>query len=170
MLCMFLVPVLLVVPGDCHESEHELEDRLKAAFLLNFAKFTNWPVSTDDQQVFRFCVVTQEPYRKAFHGLEKKRIGGKPVELVFPTIVRQEMCHLLFLSHSQSFHMEEILNHFSSFPALLISDIEGFARAGGIIEFVQQNDNLGFVINNSEAKEHGLQINSALLSLAARVL
>jgi hypothetical protein len=44
-----------------------VEYKIKAAFLLNFAKFITWPdqTFTSPQQPFSFCVLGQDPFGTA---------------------------------------------------------------------------------------------------------
>ncbi len=52
---------------------------------------------------------------------------------------------------------------------MTISDIDGFVKAGGMIEFVTKNDRLAFVINNTALKQRSIHASASLLGLAAAV-
>lgn len=150
-------------------AERDLEYKLKAAFLLNFAKFTTWPVGISRQN-FTLCVLGEDPFGAAFTGIESKTIAGKPIELVLTRDITQTgKCQLVYVSASEGGQLDRILQAFNGRPVLMVSDIDAFAADGGIIEFVTQ-DRLGFIINLTQAKRAGLKINASLLNLAAKVL
>ena len=49
---------------------------------------------------------------------------------------------------------------------LTVSDMEGFAQQGGVINLVIRNQRLGFEINEDAAQRANLKISSKLLKLA----
>ena len=49
---------------------------------------------------------------------------------------------------------------------LTVSDMEGFAEAGGVIGLMKTDEKIRFEINLLAAKDAGLVINSRLLNLA----
>ena len=52
---------------------------------------------------------------------------------------------------------------------LTVSDMEGFAEAGGVIGLMKTDEKIRFEINLLAAKEAGLVISSRLLSLALAI-
>jgi hypothetical protein len=60
----------------------------------------------------------------------------------------------------------EILGSLQGFSVLTVSDIDGFAEEGGVIQFVIEEDRVRFVINLEAASRAKLKINSKLLALA----
>ena len=79
-------------------------------------------------------------------------------------------CHLLFVSKSEQDKLDDILAANAGKPVVTVSDIEGFAKAGGIFEFKKKDGRLSFLINNSKARESGIHISASLLNLAIEVL
>jgi hypothetical protein len=55
-------------------------------------------------------------------------------------------------------------------PVVTVSDIKGFVKTGGQIEFVSKGNRLSFTINHTAMKERGLQASASLLNLATEVL
>ena len=66
--------------------------------------------------------------------------------------------------------MPRILAGIAQKPVVTVSDIEGFASAGGIFELRNKDGRQAFIVNNSKARESGIQISSSLLNLAIEVL
>lgn len=152
--------------------QNELEYKIKAAFLLNFAKFVTWPETTNPPATFPLCVVGEDPFGAALNGVEEKQIGGENVSLRRGLAIGEGLaqCRMLFVGSSERTNLKRILQVVAGKPVVTVGDIEGFAQAGGMFEFKDQGGRLSFVINNAKAKESGLRISASLLSLALEVL
>jgi hypothetical protein len=167
-----ILMTLLAVPLSRAE-QTDLEYKVKAAFLLNFAKFTAWPeTSTSKGNDFALCVVGEDPFGAALSGVEEKQIEGKRISLRHPAPTGEGLgqCRMLYVSKSEQANLGRIFKSIVGQPVVTISDIEGFAAAGGIFEFKDRDGRLSFVINNNKAKAGGIQISSSLLNLALEVL
>lgn len=168
LLLQFLLPGAFVVRAD----DTALEYKVKAAFLLNFAKFTTWPDTSfsKDSPRIDICIAGPDPFGSSLGDLESKQIGGKPIRVHrIPSLTHPAHCHVLFISRSERLNYRAYV---TSLPegVLTVSDIQGFAASGGIFEFITRNDRLSFKINNKMAKRQGLLISSSLLNLADKVL
>ncbi len=169
--------VLFCLMGCCgplRAEDRELEYKVKAAFLLNFARFTTWPessVNNADPQ-FSLCVLGSDPFGPALNGVESKEIAGKNIDLRHPATVADGLgqSRLLFVSNSKQANLERILPLIAGQPIVTVSDIEGFATSGGTFELKDKDGRLSFVVNNTNAKESGIRISSSLLNLAIEVL
>ncbi len=170
---LVMLSLLYGVEAMAANAENEaLEYKLKAAFLLNFTKFTTWPKEafSGPGQTFDFCVIGQDPFGKALDGLESKKVGGRNVRLYHAgSIAEAKTCHVMFISKSEQSHLAQLLQAVVGRPVLTVSDIEGFSRQGGIFEFVTKDGRLSFIANNRQAINSGLQINASLLNLAFEV-
>jgi len=152
--------------------QSEVEYKVKAAFLLNFARFITWPDAGASAKDFSLCIVGTDPFGKTLNGIETKSVGEKKVALRFPAADSRELglCRMVFISKSEGQRVARILKMVEGKPVATVSDIPGFTDAGGIFEFKDQRGRLSFIINNSQAKSGGLNISSSLLNLAVDVL
>ncbi len=150
-----------------------VEYKIKAAFLLNFAKFINWPEGSfpGDDQFFKVCVLGTNPFGSALAAIESRTVGNRKIDLHYVADVQQAKdCHLLFVSGSEKNNLQNISRVLGDRTMIMVSDISGFAGSGGIIEFVTKDNKLAFIINLNRAREQGLEIHSALLDLATEVI
>ena len=155
------------------QTDEAMAYKVKAAFLLNFSKFISWPEvsSVQDKDVFRMCVLGDDPFGSALASVTSRTIGSKKVELNYAdTLDQVKDCQLLFISTSEKDNLDAIQIKLGNRPVAMVSDIEGFAQAGGTIEFVSQENKLTFKINLQRARAQGLNIHSALLNLALEVI
>lgn len=75
-------------------------------------------------------------------------------------------CQILFISASEKNRFPRILKDLRGTNILTVSETDQFIQAGGMINFVIENDEVHFQINDDAAKKAGLKISSKLLSLA----
>ncbi|RMG03991.1 MAG: YfiR family protein, partial [Nitrospirae bacterium] len=75
----------------------------------------------------------------------------------------------LFISKSEGGRYMPIIKALAGMPVFTVSDIKGFARGGGMVEFVKIKKRIGFEINKYAADSVGIKISSRLLILAQKV-
>lgn len=146
------------------------EDAVKAAYIYNFAKFTEWPAAAGAAASLVACALGEDPLAHALSALTGKRIGERRLE------VRQvrdpesaEGCHILYLARPEAEHLAEVLAALDHRPVLTVGDTPGFAERGGMIGLVVLDRRVRFHINAAAVEGAGLNISSKLLKLAVTV-
>lgn len=145
----------------------ELRDyELKAVLIYKLTKFVTWP--QNNEASFDICVYGQNPFGDALKLLDGKQVNSVPIKTRHLSSVFYELdnCQLLFIANSASGHLNRILLATSYSPVLTVSDIENFAKFGGMIEMTSENQQVGFSINVKAAKAVDLNIASPLLELS----
>jgi YfiR/HmsC-like len=152
------------------QSRPPSEYELKAAFLFNFAKFIDWPESSfaSEQSPFSICILGSDPFGSALdRTLQGKVVGNRPVTLTRITQIAQtRQCQVVFVSSSESRRLPEIVDRLQSASVLLVGESDGFAEAGGAIQFTLEDNRVRFTINTDVADRAGLKFSSKLLALA----
>ena len=149
------------------------EYKIKAGFLVNFAKFISLPEAsfTIDNADFQVCVLGDSPFDTALSGIESKSVRNRKIILHTECNLQDARdCQLLFITSSEKDNLQAIYTALGDQPMLTISDIEGFAQSGGIIEFVTMGDQISFIINLAVARQKEMTVSSILLNLAFEVL
>lgn len=150
------------------------ENEVKAAYLYNFVKYVEWPVTTSAQEnsTLYFCVIGNAPFNASvMTSLAEKPLKNRKVsikELTFDDNISH--CDLLFINSQVRNNLTNILKSATENSILTVSDIKGFATTGGIIEFIMINNKIRFRINNRSARMSNLKISSHLLNLATSVI
>lgn len=161
MLLSFVVGLAAVT---CHAEGDTVnrEYQLKTAYLFHFAELAEWPTSLP----VTICLQGSSPLRNYLPALEAQLIGGKAVHVL--RVDRQDNlsdCRILFLSDiaalSPSLIEQARIRHI-----LLVSDVDGFAEQGGMVQFALRDNKLKLVINLSAVKQAGLKFSSKLLRMA----
>jgi len=151
----------------------QVEYKVKAAFLLNFAKFITWPEqsSVEEDQPFSMCVLGEDPFGPSLAGIETRSVRGKKIKLRYIGDTGQATgCRLLFVSRSEKERLGDILAALQGTGVVTVSDIQGFAALGGSIEFITRGNRLSFIINLAQANKQGVHMNASLLNLATEVI
>jgi len=79
-------------------------------------------------------------------------------------------CYLLFISQSEKKNTKEIIELLKDSSVLTISDSQGFLDAGGVANFVIEDNKVRFDINLTASEKAGLKIRSQLLRLAKKII
>src|SRR4029077_16348988 len=75
-------------------------------------------------------------------------------------------CNILFISQSERYRAAEIVSSLKGRSILTVSDMDGFADSGGMIQFVTEQNKIRVRINLNAVKAANLKVSSKLLSVA----
>ena len=146
-------------------------DAVKAAYLFRFAQYVEWPASPAADTPFVIAISGAEEV--AVH-LERllpgMTVNGRRVMVRRVTRVQElEGVHMLFVGESAFSRTRALRARAVERPILIVTEDEHGIDGGAVINFIEVNRNLRFEISLIAADRSGLRINSALLSVAARV-
>ncbi len=158
----------LLLLGSVWAAEFD-EYAVKAAYLYNFAKFVEWPpeaFASDDAPLL-ICIAGANPFGDALAVLSDKRVERHPVEVRhLPTMTGLDRCHVVFIGRAEQGRLKTVLAKVARLPVLTVSDIDDFARMGGMIGLVEADQRIRFDINLTTARQANLKLSSQLLKLA----
>lgn len=163
----------LVLCTSVGRAQDVTEPSLKAAFIYNFAKFTEWPQDVlPGTAPFTACVLEDAPIADALErSVKGRQLSGRGISVSRVTLEGPlRSCHLLYVSRVTAARVSEIVAAVHGAPVLTISDADDFARLGGIAHMFVENGKMRFNLNLELARRSRLQLSSKLLVLAARVL
>lgn len=168
--CFWLLPPPLVA----NESSLIVqEDKLKAVYIFNFIRFTEWPADLKALPVKQtnLAVLGNKELTKILHGksFQKTALGAQlnTFACVMPACLSD--ADALFIDGSENENLEEILSLLSNKSILTISDAPGFAERGGMIELKRHKGAIIFRINLQAIKRANLYVSSQLLQMAEMV-
>jgi YfiR/HmsC-like len=152
------------------DAEGSLEYPVKAAFLVNFAKFAEWPADSLQAraQVVSICVLGRDPFGEILEkAVAGRSAGGRPILVQRQRNVDDvRACHVLFIAGSESERLAHIFERLAGQPVLTVGEREGFARRGGVIGLVVEDNRARFEVNLHAAQRAGLLLSSKLLAVA----
>jgi hypothetical protein len=144
------------------------EYQIKAAFLYNFGKFVGWPgAAANSGEPLVIAVFGPDPFGPVLDQMVQGRlIRGRPVIVRRPTRIEDLLpCQILFVSSSEKNRLAGILEAVGGAGVLVVGEMDGFLRLGGMIAFSVEQAKVRFEINEGAARRNGLRIDSKLLTL-----
>jgi hypothetical protein len=161
--------VFAVAMLTCAATAQSREYQIKAAFLYNFAQFTDWPSAAfaNTNAPFYIGILGDDPFDGSLdETIQGETINGHKIVAVRSQRIEDlKNCQIIFVCKSEKKRVGEILTELDSRPILTVSEIDGFAQRGGNINFFLAGTKVRFEINPGAAQSDGLKISSQLLSL-----
>lgn len=165
--CLALsVALTLVTPWTF--SEVTSESQLKAAYLVNFLKYVEWPPARTSLNICLFGRDSLGPYLAGYEG---RQIGGRELRIRKVSSPEQLAdCQELFIPETEEARIAAVLRWVDRQPILTISDLESFARDGGAIALIRSDGRLQFDVNHDTINRANLKVGSQMLRLARQVI
>jgi hypothetical protein len=145
------------------------EEELRAALVLGFARFTEWPLFQDGPLVIG---VLEHPAMAAAIGrvAEGKAVNGRPIAVRLLRIGGDAQdCHIVYLARLSGKRlqraMREITGSGRKFPVLTIGEDGRFLDAGGAVHLFEEDGRMGFEVSLPALRASRLAISSKLLRL-----
>ena len=169
--CIILIGLLLVCAPACVRAEEAAfgEYEIKAGFIYNFIKFTEWPDESrlDSRKVLVVGIFGQDPFGNALDQIHGKVVRGMRIEVRRLNSVKDlKNCGVLFIDTSEKNNIGRVLEAVKDLPVLTIGDTDGFSKQGIIINFYTEQNKIRFEINTEKARQAKLALSSKLLRLA----
>lgn len=146
------------------------EYQVKAAFLFNFSQFVSWPprAFSSANAPIVIAVLGRDPFGTDLDAIVSgEHVDGHPLAVRrYSDVSEVEGCQILFIDRSESAQLPQILQALRGRAILTVSDIEGSAQSGVMIDLVTQSDHIRMHINLAAARASGLTVSSQLLRLA----
>lgn len=144
------------------------EYRLKAAFLYNFALFTEWPESVGS--TLHLCLLGKDPFGEEIDPLQGKAVGSRSIVVQRKAGVESlRGCQLVFISGTAIGGLSRVLDALRGSPVLTVADSPGAARQGVALNMNVAQNRVTFEANLDAARGAGLNLSSKLLRLATEV-
>ena len=167
LLCLSLAMAAGAQSSDSPESSEYL---VKAGFIYNFAQLVQWPSGAFSQadSPIVIGIFGTDPFGPIIDRvIENKKLDGR--NLVVKRFKRGgaiKDCNILFVSASETAHLDEVIQSTKGMPILTIGETPGFATRGGIINLTLEGNKVRFEVNIEAARQANLNISSRLLALA----
>jgi hypothetical protein len=162
--CIMLAIGILLSPASL--AENDLEAKVKAAYLFHLTKFVDWPKLPADN--LRICVVGNDPAGRLLGELSNRQVKELPLKIEVNSPVDLALCQVLFISRSER-KWGELLEKLDGKSVLTVSDLDNFARHGGMVGFYSEGGKIKLEINPVAARNANLRISSKLMELARPV-
>jgi hypothetical protein len=166
----FLLVVLAGFSASLAQAAQYSAEAVKAAYLFRFAQYVEWPEAPAGVP---FVIAVSGADDVAVH-LERllpgMTVNGRRAVVRRVTRAQDlEGVHILFVGASAFKRTRALRRLAIERPILMVTESEDGIDGGAVINFIEVDRNLRFEISLDAAERSGLKIDSALLSVAARV-
>ncbi|MFH1371223.1 MAG: YfiR family protein [Planctomycetota bacterium] len=188
-----LIALLLAASAIAYAKDEPVlasEHQVRAAFLYNFIKFTDWPKDKiAEPNTITIGLLGEHQFGNAFDPVKDKTVKNKRLiikdlgrfrqsfpkddagKLQFSNYIEQlRKCHVLFICDSERENFKAIIEAVRGFGVLTVSETEDFLDVGGIITFIPGTEKPVFEVNLVACELEGLKISSTVLRLARKVI
>jgi hypothetical protein len=149
------------------------EYQAKAAFIFNFAKYVEWPPEAfpSRESPLTLCILGRDPFGPALGAIDGRTVHGRTLRLR-RNVSAEEVagCSIAYVTEAEERHVPVILRAIGTQPILTISDLDGFAEAGGAVGVFVVEDRLKFDANMAALQRANLKASAQALKLARTVL
>jgi hypothetical protein len=155
------------------EAENARIERVKAAFVLNIARFVTWPKKALEHQgdQLMLCLYRRNPWDEAIKTIEEKMVNGRLLRInLINSLAQSHSCSILLIGLDEIRHFDEESRQAANRPLLTIADLTDTdhppTHQHALVTLVRNGAHIGFEINLAKARQAGLQMSSNLLKLA----
>lgn len=149
------------------------EYKIKAVFLYHFLNFVEWPHAEDKPNetghlMPEICIAGGNPFGDALEYIREKNETRDPFWLSYPDLAKPnafDRCRILFLSKNIEKDIAPLLVRVADRPILTVSDVEGFADHGGMVEMFEEDNKVRLRINAKRFEKAGFR-SAELMRLA----
>lgn len=146
-------------------------DGIKAAFIYNFAKFTEWPAGAfaNDGAPVTVGFVGADALADGFEkNVTGKNANGRDFAVKKLTGADGAAgCQIVFVGDASQ--AAAVVAAVKGKPVLTVGESDGFASVGGMINFVDNGGKVGFDLDLGAINAGGLKLNAKLQQIARNV-
>lgn len=153
------------------QGEENVEYEVKAAFLLNFTRFVQWPAdafAAADSPI-AICIMGKDPFGRALDTVvQGETAGSRKLEVRrIDRAPAPHLCQVVFIGGGVR-DLPRVLEDLGR-GVLTVGEGEKFLRDGGMIAMVIDNRRVRFDVDQAAATSAGLSLSSRMLSVARTV-
>jgi YfiR/HmsC-like len=154
-------------------AEVSREPQLKAAYIYNFAQFTQWPAEafvTADSPIVIGVLASDLMADLLRQTVQGETIGGrKLVVQEYKSLRDLQTCHILFIPQTETASLEKAVAALKGKPILTVSDADRAAQRGAMIRLYPESNKLRLVVNMNALNAANLKVSSKVLRVATIV-
>lgn len=147
------------------------EYNVKAAFVFNFAVFTEWPAEAlPSGAPLQLCAFPGNALQGALAALGDKQVNGHRVQLRQPGGgASARACNVLFLDAQDRERWTSLRPELAGASVLTVADDRAIGAAGAVLALAMDHARVVFDADLAAARQARLSISSKLLRLARSV-
>lgn len=143
------------------------EDAIKVGLIYNFLHYTAWPDDALDAGSYTVCFYGDDPFAGRLSLMAERSVNQRAIRIEhLSNDSEARACSVVFVNATERERWPRLREALGDSCVLTVSDFEGFAAAGGMIEFTAQRNRIGLRINADAVSAARLSVQDRLLRLA----
>jgi hypothetical protein len=173
--CLFVLLLGLPPSGRVAGQVSTIENpnRVKAAFLRNFAHYVKWPATAFDsaQSPWHIGVLGSASFGEVLESTLRGRTEhNRGFEIHSADSLKTlPSCQIIFIAFEDSSKRRAVLTALKEKPVLTVGDAAEILREGGIVRF-QLGDRVQMSVNLDQARAASLNVPTEMLEVSTEVL
>jgi len=165
-----LLLLLAVAMGAARARAEPVPERdLKAAYVFNFAVFTEWPADAlPPAAPIVLCVRQRAALYPVLAQLADKAVNGHRIAIRTAPVSPRE-CHVVYLDRDDRERWTQIKRELAGSAVLTVSDDQAISGDGVVIGMALNHSHISFDVDLNAARNARLNLSSKLLRLARSV-
>jgi hypothetical protein len=149
----------------CANAAPDPEDELKAAIVLRFLQYAEWPQPLPAKGAIRVGVVGRPSFALALrHTLEGKTVDNRAIEVAeLRGAPDSQCCQVIYFATGIKPELKRALTIVRSSHVLTIGEAKDFLDLGGAINLLTIDGHMGFEVSVEALDRCGVGISSRLL-------
>lgn len=165
------IPLLWLLSGSATfpASQGALDLEVKAGFVMNFVRLTNWTAIPGEESAARLpiCASSESGFYNAVkRAAAGKTVGDRVIAVSVDPVPDPRRCRVLIVDESQYRTARPALAAMRSFPVLTVGNGAGFLDMGGMFEITQEKGKVQFDAGTDAIRRANLDVSTRLLRLA----
>lgn len=171
-----LVGLMMLVASAPLRSAPFQAHEVKAVLLLKILRFVEWPAATfATDNTFVACGLgNDELSAELSTRVQKEGVAGRSAiwrELDRGDLATEsQKCHFVYVTPEQNAQLRALNAAIQRRPVLLVGAWPGFLEAGGMLNFLTEDNKVRFEVHLERTHQRNLELSSNVLALASRVL
>lgn len=145
-------------------------EQLKAAFVMNFVKFVEWPGRRvrPDAGPIAIAVLGDPRFGGTLvRAAADRKPGGRTVTVRMASSIDEvRTAHMVFIGRDEQRRLPAILRALEDQPVLTVGDTHGFAEAGVVLNLYTFDQRVRIEVNTTAAARAQLRLSAHLLRIA----
>ena len=167
-LALILISILIL--GSGFKPAVDPISKMRAVFIMSFAKGIEWPASYREGNFVVGVVGTSPLYSELIKMSRTKKVANQSLEIKkFDAVSDIGKCHILYVSEDKSQEIANVVTRVKPNSTLIITAKPGLVDKGSGINFIVKNYRTAYELNRKNVENHKLKVSSNLEALASTV-
>lgn len=158
----FIIAAMLLIAAPA--SAQQQQSKVRAIFLLQFARYATWPIEENDQS-FVMTVVGSDDVASELRTITRgKTIKGRTIDIVTSTSARNlPKSDVIYLGEEFADKTQKVIDDQYGRRTLVVGSKEGMCEQGAQVALTEEGNKIGFEWSKRNVDRGGVRVNPKVL-------